>query len=162
MKFQPFFIFCFVALGQLSIVDCAGQQTIISSGAHVSDATGSVSYSIGQIDYQTHSGNGGSIAEGIQQPYEIFEIGIIGYEGIDLDCQVYPNPTSDKLQLRINNYEEMDLHFLICDMNGKQIIQQEIGSSHIEISIESLSKGTYFLNIMVEKQLARSFKIIKN
>ncbi|NJK86375.1 MAG: T9SS C-terminal target domain-containing protein, partial [Bacteroidales bacterium] len=47
------------------------QESINAAGGNASGAGGSVSWSSGQVTYQTNSGTTGSIAEGVQQPYEI-------------------------------------------------------------------------------------------
>jgi len=48
-----------------------GQSTIPSTGGNATGSGGSVSYTVGQITYRTFSGTNGSIAEGVQQTYEI-------------------------------------------------------------------------------------------
>ena len=49
------------------------QSAIVPVGGDAQNATGSVSYTVGQIAVQTESSNGGSVsvAEGVQQAYEI-------------------------------------------------------------------------------------------
>ncbi|MCL2289982.1 MAG: T9SS type A sorting domain-containing protein [Bacteroidetes bacterium] len=153
-----FLTFCFV-------VPVFAQQSITTSGGNATGVGGSASYSVGQLDYQNYSGGNGSIAEGVQQPYEISEVGITDYEGIAIDCQVYPNPTNDVIQLRITNYElrgGADLQLAIFDLNGKQLLQQEIAGEHTEISMSHLPTGTYLLHILADKKPAKAFKIIKN
>jgi hypothetical protein len=48
-----------------------GQESIKTTVSNATGSEGSASYSIGQVVYQTHTGTNGSVAEGIQQPYEI-------------------------------------------------------------------------------------------
>ena len=48
-----------------------GQQAVVTAGAEATGTGGTVSYSVGQVVYQTHAGTNGSVAEGVQQPYEI-------------------------------------------------------------------------------------------
>jgi len=147
------------------VVPVFAQQSINTSGGNANGTGGSASYSVGQHDYQNYAGSAGSIAEGVQQPYEIFEVGITDYEGVAIECQVYPNPTNDVLQLRIMNYELRDggeLHFSLFDLNGRMIMQQEIVGESTEISMGGLPTGTYLLHVLVDKKPAKAFKIIKN
>jgi len=156
------FIFCLLFL---SFVPAVAQQSINPSGGTASGAGGSATYSIGQPDYQNYSGSNGSILEGVQQPYEIFELSISDYDGMAIDCQVYPNPTNDIIQLRITNYELREgavLHFSVFDLTGKQLLQQKITGEITDISMENLPRSTYFLNIIVDKKIAKTFKIVKN
>ncbi len=46
--------------------DANAQQTAPASGGQSSGCGGSVSYSIGQVFYSTHTGEGGTVAEGAQ------------------------------------------------------------------------------------------------
>ena len=45
------------------------QQNSVSAGGDVSGSGGTVSFSVGQIDYLSITGAGGSVAQGVQQPY---------------------------------------------------------------------------------------------
>ena len=47
------------------------QEAITTSGGDASGSGGSVSYSVGQILYSTNTGANGSVAHGVQQPFEI-------------------------------------------------------------------------------------------
>jgi len=165
MKLKFLCIVGIIATCQLITIDSSAQQTLNVSGGDYTNTNGSVSFTIGQIDYKAHYSNSGTISEGIQQPYEIFEVSISDYEGVVMDCNVYPNPTEDLLQLQITNYEwqeTFDLKWSVLDMSGKLILQHEVVSDHTEISMKNLSKGVYFLNVSKDNKLAKAFKIIKN
>ena len=141
------------------------QKNITTSGGNATGTNGAVSYTIGQIDCQTNSGSNGTVTEGVQQPYEIFEVSVSDYEGIAFDCLIYPNPTNDALHLRIADYEQLGFsgfHFSVFDLTGKLLMQHEIFEEHTEISMGNLPKGTYMLNVLTDHQVAKAFKIIKN
>jgi len=141
------------------------QKNITTSGGDAAGANGTVSYSIGQIDCQTNSGSNGTVTEGVQQPYEIFEVSIKDYEGVAFNCLIYPNPTNDVLHLRIADYEQHDFsgfHFSVCDLTGKLLMQHEIFEENTEISMGNLPKGTYMVNVLADHKAAKTFKIIKN
>ncbi|MCL2289595.1 MAG: T9SS type A sorting domain-containing protein [Bacteroidetes bacterium] len=162
-NYSLLFLSVFFIIGNVTSI--SAQQSVTASGGNATGTGGSVSFAIGQLGYQNYSGNAGSVLEGVQQPYEIFELSIADHVGIALDCQVYPNPTNDVLQLRITNYELQmgsGVWYAVCDLTGRQIIQQEIVEELTEISMGNLSKGTYLLNIMIDNRPAKAFKIIKN
>ncbi len=139
------------------------QEAVPASGGEATSSTGSVSYSIGQTDYITSSGENVSIAEGVQQPYEIFVVTSIGdVSNIDLDVVAYPNPATNYLQLQIKGDFLKDLSFQLYDMNGKLFQKQEITSSETKIIMSDLSPATYFVNIMRGNKGIKTFKIIKN
>jgi hypothetical protein len=91
-----------------------GQETIPATGGNVSGSGGSVSYTVGQILYNTISGTNGTLAQGVQQPYEISVVtGIEEALGISLEIVVFPNPATDFINLKIENYDVQNLRYFL-------------------------------------------------
>ena len=98
------------------------QEAVPSTGGEASGSGGTVSYTVGQVLYNTYTGTGNSEAQGVQQPYEIsIVLGLEKQEGISLSCQVYPNPSTNYLVLEVENYDIEDLHYQLYDVGGKLI-----------------------------------------
>ena len=96
-------------------------------------------------------------SDGLQAIYSD-EILAIGDDKL-VEVGVYPNPVIDILTLSYPNNEILSIH--IYNLEGKQIISFE--SSHqenIEISLENLDSGIYFLKIDTDVGLVTK-KIIK-
>ena len=91
-----------VLLLGLGLTGLQAQTNVNATGGNASGNGGSVSYSVGQVVYTTHKGSNGSVAQGVQQPYEISVAGIDEANGISLRVTVYPNPTTDYLTLEID------------------------------------------------------------
>lgn len=140
------------------------QESSNASGGDALGNGGSVSYSIGQIVYHTNSGtNSISIAEGIQQPYEISIVtSIETVTNIDLKLLVYPNPTSDFLRLIIDKNQSDGLFYQLYDLNSKLLIDKKINSSKTNIEMAHLANAIYFLSVFQGNQKIKTFKIIKN
>ena len=141
----------------------SAQSALVGTGGEASGSGGSVSYSVGQIAVQSNSEGNTSISEGVQQPYEIQTIGIDNYPGITLNAVVYPNPTQGTVILSIDSFDSFsDIVFArLYDGNGKQIREIRIADHQTEIGMESLSTGTYYLNLFSGKQMLKSFKVVK-
>ncbi len=139
------------------------QETITTTGGNASGSGGSVSYSIGQVVYTTHSGISGSIAQGVQQPYEIFLItGIERNPGIQLTIAAYPNPTVDFLTLTVSDHTISDLEYQLYDMNGRLLNNKLLTGDKTQIDMTKLVPATYFLHILEGgKSNIKTFKIIK-
>lgn len=138
------------------------QQSTNATGCDLSGSGGSVSYSVGQIDYINASGGGNIITQGVQQPYEIFLISeITETNGIQLNCSAYPNPTTDLLKLNIENYDLSSLSFQIFDLNGKLLTEGKITSAESSISMKDFKQAAYFLKIIDSNNVIKSFKINK-
>jgi hypothetical protein len=148
----------------LLFVGLHAQETTTASGGEASGDGGTVSYSVGQVVYGTHSGTTGSVSEGIQQPYEISVI--IGLEetGINLNISAFPNPTTDYLILKIADDAHQESRFTITlyDLNGRVIEQQVVVSYETAIDMASLNAATYILKVNNDNQEVKTFKIIKN
>jgi hypothetical protein len=139
------------------------QETIPASGGNASGSGGSVSFSIGQVVYTTHSGTNGSIVQGVQQPYEISVATSIGKaKGINLECVAYPNPTTDILLLRVESDNLNDLNYQLYDMNGKLLENKKVNSNKTSIDMGNLVPATYFLKVIQGYKELKTFKINKN
>lgn len=154
--------FCAILIS-LCFMGTQAQQVVPATGGEATGSGGTVSYTVGQLVYKTNSGTNGSVAEGVQQPYEISEIiGIEEAKSINLDWIVYPNPTTDVLKLNIGNYENNNLLFQLYDLKGKIIDRKKIISEETIINVSALPTAIYFLKIIDNEQEVKTFKIIKN
>jgi len=140
------------------------QETISSTGGEAAGSGGSASYTVGQIVYTSHTGtNGNSIAQGVQQPYEISVVtGIHQAESISISIFAYPNPASNFLTLSIKDYELSNLKFELFDVNGKLLKSKNITEDKTKIAINDLPAAVYFLKIADKEKEIKNFKIFKN
>jgi hypothetical protein len=113
--------------------------------------------------YFTFIGTNGSVAQGIQQPFEISVVsGISEGEGISLTFSAYPNPTTDFLILKING--EVKTHYIasLFDITGKLLDLQKVEGSETSIDMKNLVPSIYFLKVTSNNIIVKTFKIIKN
>ena len=143
------------------LVGLRAQESINASGAELSGNNGTISYSIGQVVYHTHTMEGASFAEGVQQPYEISTISGIDIPEIVLQLSAYPNPTTDHLNLQIGNYNQEKLAFQLFDVSGKLLLDEAITDSNTVIDMNRFAMATYYLTISDNQKPIKTFKIIK-
>ena len=140
--------------------------SVNAAGGNASGSGGSVSYSVGQVFYTTASGTSASVSEGIQQPFEIsIFTGLKDNAAIDLVYAVYPNPTSGKLTLKLNVSSISDIKsmsFQLFDVNGKLIRSDLLKDKETGIEMSDLTPSSYYLRIIANKKIIKTFKIIKN
>jgi len=146
-----FFLFC--------ISYANAQQSLNAAGG--TGTGGSFSFTVGQIDYVSASGSNGSISQGVQQPFEIFSLGNNDYPTIQLQAIVYPNPTTENVNLSITNFSLENLEYELYDVTGKLISQQKITANETLISMENLFAGNYFIAVNENSKNLKTFKIIK-
>jgi hypothetical protein len=154
---------CIMLLG---VVFTQAQTTTTASGNEASGSGGTASYSVGQVAYQTHSGTNGSVAEGVQQAYEISVITGIDETAISLlNISAYPNPTTEFLKLKVDASSTLsiqELQYQLYDMQGKLLQSEKLTGNETQINMNNCVSATYFVRVISDNKSIKEFKIIKN
>jgi hypothetical protein len=138
------------------------QNATATAGSNASGSGGSVSYSVGQLVYITNTGNSGSEAQGVQQPYEISIVsGIVRANNPVLNLSAYPNPTTGLIILNIGNYANENLSYQLYDLYGTRLENKNISEIQTIISLDNLASAIYFLKLTNNNKEVKTFKIIK-
>ena len=152
-----------VLLLGLGLTGLQAQTSINATGGNASGSGGSASYSVGQVVYTTNTGTNGSVAQGVQQPFEISVVTAIEEaKGINLSVSAYPNPTTDYLTLEVNEFELSNLNFQLYDISGKLLQNEKITGNQTSIVMSNLVPATYFVKVIQGNKEVKTFKIIKN
>jgi len=136
-------------------------QVLSATGGDASGSGGTVAYSVGQIVYTTNTGNTGSVAQGVEQAYEISSVGI-KETALNISLSVFPNPTSDFLTLKVADYNNEALSYHFLDEQGKLVMNEQITNQDTQVAMSSLARGAYFINVLQANKKIQTFKIIKN
>ncbi|HSF88317.1 MAG TPA: T9SS type A sorting domain-containing protein [Saprospiraceae bacterium] len=140
------------------------QSTVSSSGANGTGSGGSVSYTIGQVDYTNLSAETGSISLGVQQPNLFLTVGMEEVD-ITLSASLYPNPANTSTSLKLESQNELtangELAYSLFDMSGKLLQRQPIHSILTIIPMDQLTNGVYILQVTRDKIEVKSFKVFK-
>ncbi len=141
------------------------QTSLNTSGGNIFGGGGSVSYSVGQVFYYTNVGTNGSLAEGVQQAYEISVVAAIEEaKGIKLLVAAYPNPTTDYLMLSIDEFTDcnsLSMSYQLYDMQGKLLEKGNISNKETLIDMTNLVSSSYYVKVLQGKSEIKTFKIIK-
>ena len=68
------------------------------------------------------------------------ECGTAGVNELSMAMYIFPNPTSDKLNIELTGASTL----IISDINGKQLLNSESSNKH-EINVSRLENGVYFI-----------------
>lgn len=162
MRYKKLKLSAILLLG-LGLTGLQAQESVNATGGDASGSGGSASYSVGQVVYTTNTGANGSVAQGVQQPFEIPVVtGLEEAKGINLSVSVYPNPTTDYLTLQVKEFDFSNLYFQLYDMNGKLLQSEKITSNQTSIVMSNLVPATYFVKVVQGNKEVKTFKIIKN
>jgi hypothetical protein len=142
------------------------QNAIVIAGGNIDDGNFKLSYSIGQVAKKSTSDTNGLFNQGIQQPFEIYNLFSLSLDDNDIsnfEIKAYPNPTVDLLTLSINNAIVNNQIVEVYDLNGKVILQKEIIQNETQIDFSQFNAGVYLFNVFDKNHtLIKAFKIIKN
>ena len=152
-----------LSAGLLWVGLAQAQQSANATGGDATGTGGTAAYSAGQVVYTTNTGSNGSVAQGVQQAYEISVVtGIKNETKIIMSLVVFPNPTTSFLNLQIADLKTEQLTYQLTDAIGKLIIENKITESNTQINMNAQAEAIYFLNIIQNNQTVKTFKIIKN
>jgi len=138
-----------------------GQSGIVTTGGNVAGASGSVSYSVGQVFYLTHESATGTVHEGLQQAYEIFTVDIPGIVN-EFDITLFPNPAQDHLVIRVADNEGKNLRYQIYSASGQMMVAKNLTGTETNIEVEFLPPSTYIIHILSDNKTIKTFKLIKH
>lgn len=150
----------------ISTMTIRAQDAISASGGNASGGGGSVSYSVGQVVYTTNTGTNGSVAQGVQQPFEISVVtGIENSMKINLSCKAYPNPATTLLTLKVENFDHQNLSYQLYEISGKLLEDKKLEGDETTIFMEHRQAATYLLKVVQTINSTsleiKIFKIIK-
>jgi hypothetical protein len=139
-----------------------GQRDLVSSGSDATGSGGSVSYSIGQLAYESASGTNGKITQGVQQPYEIFALSTPDTSS-SFFATLFPNPTATSVVLLIDLEKEgANFDYELTDINGKIIRFGRVTANETIINVEGFAEACYFVNVLEGNKRVKTFKLLKN
>ena len=103
-------------------------------------------------------------------PGNAVDCAFLSDENIDriIDFRIFPNPFSNRFFIEINGLNtKNDVQLFIYDIYGKKLFSQEFNASHQLIVdnsnfpiISSLSKGVYFVSVVIDGNI-NTQKLIK-
>jgi len=162
MRHKRFKLSVVLLLG-LGLTGLQAQESTNSTGGNASGSGGTASYTVGQVVYTTQTGSNGTVAQGVQQPYEISVVsGIEDAKYIQLECSAYPNPATDYLILKVENSDYENLTYQLYNLSGKLLTNEKLKENEAIITMVDFAQGIYFLKVTDNQKEIKTFKIIKN
>lgn len=146
----------------LSAVTGHSQQNTVSAGGEASGSGGTVSFTVGQTDYMTFSGSSGTISQGVQQPFEIFSVGL-DEKTPEIQASLFPNPAVYSVTLNFGTWSEYPgVAYRLTDEAGRTVKMAAIDSEATTIPVNDLPDACYYLQVVSGSQIMKNFKLVKN
>lgn len=136
------------------------QEVVSASGASFKNASGSLSYTIGEPVIATLTTSDAILTQGFHQTkLKVTGIGDAGLPGVEVSA--FPNPVSEMIRLKVTATGMNDLKYSLYNLQGKVIREAELKGPETEISFSSLKPATYFLKVHSAGKELKVLKIIK-
>jgi hypothetical protein len=153
-------------MGTMIYAQSISPQSVNSSGTKMTQANGSLSFTVGELVVlsQTDS-EGNTLGSGFTAGATLTTVSIQETDAAVLDVRVFPNPTSDFVNIRINYSSIEQVLVSITDLKGKEVYNGKYAglSNVIGINTVSYATGTYVLSLKnLNNQVLGTYKIIKN
>lgn len=142
---------------------CYSQTTMVSSVGKQKNNTGSISYVIGQTFFNTVEKNGTGSIENVSEG--LYEVVVLNVKDMRIDLQVfmYPNPTSNFLNLVFEDAIILtkQLSYSLVDLNGRELVTSKINNVKSLIDMKDIPSSVYFLVIKQQNKMLHTYKIVK-
>ena len=156
-----------VFLAVTAVIQTFGQNArldvIASSGEFFSNASNSLSWTLGECIPETFSFSGNTLTQGFQQSlYVVTSINEFTIEGISISA--YPNPVSDfiNISVKTDNAVLKNIGIELYDSQGKILFLDNFNSDIIRLDMNNYSSGFYVLKVKgPESKNFQNFKIQK-
>jgi ELWxxDGT repeat protein len=104
------------------------------------------------------------IAENIETvSFDIIVNMTVGIEDVEnYEISLYPNPTTNYVNLRLDNIENSSYSYQLYSIAGELIESKTIDENVTSIPMSHLVSSVYFIRLMENQKEVKTFKVIKN
>ena len=153
-------------MGTMSYAQSIAPQSVNSGGTKMTQANGSLSFTVGElVVLNLTDSQGNTLGGGFTAGATLTTASIQETDAAVLDVSVFPNPTSDLLNIRINHSSIEQVVVSITDLQGKEVYNGKYAgiSNTIGINTASFSTGNYILSLKNSSNaVLGTYKIIKH
>ena len=140
-------------------------QSINGSATVMNENNHSINFIVGELAVFTDNDNQeNSLSGGFTNATTLTTLSIQENNLSGLNVLIYPNPTTDVLQIKVNNMARASFSITLNNFEGKTLYAEKFAgiSNTIGINTQSFPNGTYLLSMEDDKgQMICVHKIIK-
>lgn len=139
-------------------------DVIATAGEFYSNASGSISWTLGEPMGETYESANNNLTQGFQQPWD-FGTGVSTTQ-TPVNADVYPNPTSDVVNLQFGDNSNGLYVIEVYNTLGQSLSASQFSatpSARATVSLTDFADGIYFITVRkVDGTETSTFKITKN
>ncbi len=136
----------------------SAQVSVVSGGGNILTSSGSVSYTIGQIEYTSIPGLFVVLYLGVQQVYDPYMVSV----DETTDISIWPNPVSTTLNIEVKSIKNLGFLYQLYTIDGKLLLSKQSSDNRTSINVMNYAQATYVLMVQYANKKTLKFKIIKN
>ncbi len=149
-------ILCLVLL-----INIDAQEVISNAGNSFSNNNLEISWTLGETIIKTEQSSENQITQGFHQSKIVVTAIEANFQSI-CNINVFPNPTSDFLNLNFDKEVESNLRFSLINSEGRILVNKQIEAKQTQIKMHHYTTGIYFLQVRENNDVIKAFKIVKN
>lgn len=153
--------FGYIVVLLLAPFSMSGQVSVNSSGGEAIGSNGSVSFSVGQVDYINFSSAQNMMSEGVQQPIELYTVKIEELQE-KVYLTLYPNPTTQNLWLQFDGAVHNRKKIEVYSISGQKVKSLEIDESKPQLDVSDLANGTYIIRVYAHGTVLFTKRFVKS
>lgn len=172
MKKIILLIVCFACFSESNFAQGVEREVVATAGDYYAVRTAGLSWTLGEVMVENYSKNRyASLSQGFHQKATRGRVSFFSFlssffnakavqesNEIDVDIdeevssRVYPNPTSDYVNIDLSDAWESDVIVVVYDMFGRIVYEETMNDiKTTQIDMSALSNGFYILQIKSEK-----------
>ena len=138
------------------------RDVIASGGDYFENSTMSLSWTLGEAVTETVSNDFMMLTQGFQQGEKITLTTIKDPLSALFGIKVFPNPTTDIVNISINSQKDEILTVQIYSLTGEKILSEKTSDKNIQLSLADLAPSNYLLSLRkLNGELIKSYFINK-
>lgn len=152
-------------MGTMSYAQSIAPQSVNSGGNTMSQSNGSLSFTVGELAVLSQTDNqGNTLGSGFTAGASLTTMSVQETNAAILDVKVYPNPTTELVNIQINHSTIDQVVVTVTDIEGKEVYNGKYAgiANVVGINTSNYSTGTYLLTLKnTSNQVLGTYKIIK-
>ena len=159
MKFLT--VFSVAVLPMFGMAQSISPEVIASAGEHFDNGTTQLSWTLGEVVIDTYDNGTNILTQGFHQTQ--LTVTSVEESLADIRLNMYPNPTSEVLNIDLGN-NEIDIELKLFDMSGKLVHQDKIEAYQTQyvVPMSKVATGSYLVQMQsVDGKFNTTHKVIK-
>lgn len=145
----------------LGMAQSISPEVIASAGEHFDNGTTQLSWTLGEVVIDTYDNGTNILTQGFHQTQ--LTVTSVEESLSDVRMNMYPNPTSEFLNIELGNNEN-DINLQLFDMSGKLVHKDVINAYDTKyvLPMQSVATGNYLVQMQsVDGKMNTTHKVMK-